>query len=66
MLADITDPRALTDEELDQLRRDVLEEQERRVKVADLPSALAAMAREAVEAGCDPVDLRARMDDALT
>jgi len=24
------------------------------------------MAREAVEAGCDPVDLRARMDDALT
>ena len=65
MLSDITDPRALTDEELDQLRRDVLDEQERRQKLADLPEALAAMTRDAIVAGCDREQLRARVDEAL-
>ncbi|QNN82265.1 hypothetical protein H3H54_14490 [Brachybacterium sp. Z12] len=56
----------MTDDELDGLRRAVLDEQERRVKVAQLPGELAAMARDAVAAGCDPETLRERVDDALT
>ena len=56
----------LTDDDLDALRRDVLNEQERRVKVAQLPDQLATMARDAVQAGCDPEVLRERVDDALT
>lgn len=56
----------LGDDELDDLRRDVLAEQERRAKVADLPDQLAAMTRDAVAAGCDPDVIRERVDDALT
>lgn len=56
----------LTDDGLDALRRNVLMEQERRAKVAQLPDQLAAMARDAVAAGCDPEVLRERVDDALT
>lgn len=56
----------MTDDELDGLQRAVLDEQERRVKVAQLPGELAAMARDAVAAGCDPETLRERVDDALT
>lgn len=56
----------MTDDELHDLRRAVLNEQERRVKVAQLPNELAAMARDAVAAGCNPETLRDRVDDALT
>lgn len=56
----------LTDDGLDALRRNVLMEQERRAKVAQLPDQLAAMTRDAVAAGCDPEVLRERVDDALT
>lgn len=56
----------LTDEQLDELRRGILTEQERRAKVADLPDQLAAMARDAVAAGCDPEVIRDRVGDALT
>ena len=56
----------LTDDELDDLRRDILTEQERREKVAQLPDQLAAMTRDAVAAGCDPDVIRGRVDDALT
>ena len=56
----------LTDEQLDELRRGILTEQERRAKVADLPDQLAAMTRDAVAAGCDPEVIRERVDDALT
>ena len=56
----------LTDEQLDELRRDILAEQERRAKVADLPDQLAAMTRDAVAAGCDPEVIRERVDNALT
>lgn len=56
----------LTDDELDTLRRDILNEQERRLKVSQLPDQLAAMTRDAVAAGCDPETLRDRVDDALT
>ena len=38
------DLRSMTDDDLDQLRRDVLTEQERRAKVADLPEQVAAIA----------------------
>lgn len=55
----------LTDDELDAHRIAVLTEQERRRKVAALPDDLAAMARDAVAAGCDPEELRARVDKAL-
>lgn len=57
---------SLTDDELDALRRDILTEQERRVKIAQLPDQLEAMTRDAVAAGCDPDVLRERVDDALT
>lgn len=60
------DIRTLNDDELDDLRRAVLDEQERRVKVSQLPDQLAAMTRDAVAAGCDPETLRDRVDDALT
>lgn len=56
----------LTDDGLDALRRNVLMEQERRAKVAQLPDQLAAMTRDAVAAGCDPEVLRERVDGALT
>lgn len=56
----------LGDDELDDLRRGILAEQERRAKVADLPDQLAAMTRDAVAAGCDPNVIRERVDDALT
>lgn len=38
------DLRTLTDEELDQHRRDVLAEQERRQRIADTPSRIADLA----------------------
>lgn len=56
----------LTDADLDQMRRDVLNEQERRAKIAQLPDELAAMTRDAVAAGVDPDVLRDRVDEALT
>lgn len=56
----------LTDEQLDDHRRAVLTEQERRAKLAQLPDQLAAMARDAVAAGCDPETLRDRVGEALT
>ena len=56
----------MTDPDLDQLRRDVLTEQERRARVAQAPEDLAAMARDALAAGVDPTTLRAAIDDALT
>lgn len=56
----------LTDEQLDAHRRAVLLEQERRAKLAQLPDQLAAMARDAAEAGCDRDELLERVTDALT
>ena len=56
----------MTDDELDALRRDVLNEQERRAKIALLPDQLAVMARDAAAAGCDRDDLIERVTDALT
>lgn len=56
----------LTDEQLDDHRRAVLIEQERRTKLAQLPDQLADMARDAAEAGCDRDDLIERVTDALT
>lgn len=55
----------LTDQELDELRRDVLTEQERRTKITQLPDQLADMTRDALAAGCDPDTLREKVDDAL-
>ena len=56
----------LTDEQLDEHRRAVLIEQERRAKLERLPDDLAAMARDAAAAGCDPDELLERVTDALT
>ena len=56
----------LTNEQLDAHRRAVLVEQERRVKLAQLPDQLADMARDAAAAGCDRDDLIERVTDALT
>ena len=56
----------LTDEQLDAHRRAVLVEQERRIKIAQLPDQLADMARDAAAAGCDRDELIERVTDALT
>ena len=56
----------LTNEQLDAHRRAVLVEQERRVKLAQLPDQLADMARDAAAAGCDRDELLERVTDALT
>lgn len=55
----------LTDADLSTLRQDLATEQERRRKVAQLPDDLAAMARDAAEAGCDRDELLERVTDAL-
>lgn len=55
----------LTDEQLDARRRAALIEQERRRKLEQLPDDLAAMARDAAAAGCDPDELLERVTDAL-
>lgn len=60
------DLRTMTDDDLDQLRRDVLIEQERRQKVAELPEQVASLARDAIDAGVNPESLRAAIDGALT
>ena len=62
----MTDLTALTDEQLDDHRRAVLVEQERRAKRAQLPDQLADMARDAAAAGCDRGELIERVTDALT
>ena len=56
----------LPDEQLDDHRRAVLIEQERRAKLAQLPDQLADMARDAAAAGCDRDELIERVTDALT
>lgn len=56
----------MTDDKLDDLRRSVLAEQERRAKLAQLPDQLADMARDAAAAGCDRDELLERVTDALT
>ena len=56
----------LTDDQLNARRIAVLTEQERRQRVAQLPDQLAAMARDAAEAGCDRDELLERVTDALT
>lgn len=56
----------LTDAQLDDHRRAVLIEQERRAKLAELPDQLADMARDAAAAGCDRDELLERVADALT
>lgn len=47
----------LTDEELDQARRDVLAEQERRANLARIPAQIADLREKYVEGGGDPADL---------
>lgn len=56
----------LSDDQLDAHRREVLTEQERRAKLERLPDDLAAMARDAAAAGCNPDELLDRVTDALT
>lgn len=57
---------SLTADELDDLRRRAADESDRRHKLAQLPDDLAAMARDAAAAGCDPDELLERVTDALT
>ena len=56
----------LTDEQLDDHRRAVLTEQERRQRLEQLPDQIAGMARDAAAAGCAPDALLERVTDALT
>lgn len=56
----------LSEDALNALRIAVLTEQERRRKRAALPDDLAAMARDAATAGCDPDELITRVTTALT
>lgn len=56
----------LTPVQLSELRQNLAHEQDRRRKLAQLPDDLAAMARDAAEAGCDRDELLERVTDALT
>lgn len=56
------DLRALTEEELDALRVDVLTEQERRTNLAQIPDEIAAMAKVYRDGGGD----ESKLQDALT
>lgn len=56
------DLKTLSDDDLDQLRRDVLVEQERRANLAAIPEQIAAMAKTYREGGGDEQALT----DALT
>jgi len=47
----------LTDADLDQLRTDVLNEQERRSNLATIPATITALAEKYIEGGGDPADL---------
>lgn len=47
----------LIDDDLDQLRRDVLTEQERRVNLSQIPQQIADLQRTYVDGGGDPDDL---------
>lgn len=49
----------LTDEQLDQLRTDVLNEQERRANLTTIPQTIADLATKYVAGGGDPADLNA-------
>ena len=48
----------LADEELDQLRRDVLAEQERRENLERIPEQIAELKAKYVEGGGDPAKLK--------
>lgn len=50
-----------TDEDLDQLRLDVLNERERRDRLASIPAQVTALATRYVEDGGDPADLTAAL-----
>ena len=54
-----------SDEKLDEHRLAIINEQERRAKLEQLPDDLAAMARDAAAAGCDRDVLIGRVTDAL-
>ena len=56
---------ALTDTDLDALRRDVLIEQERRQRLADSPAQIGDAIRAACDAGVATSDLRAVVEVAL-
>ena len=51
------DLKKLSDEELDQLRRDVLTEQERRENLARIPAQIEELKQKYVEGGGNPKDL---------
>ena len=51
------DLKTLSDEELDQHRRDVLQEQERRENLAHIPDQIAELKAKYVEGGGDPTNL---------
>lgn len=55
-----------SDEALNEHRRAILTELERRQKLEQLPEQVAAMTRDAVAAGVPTDTLRAAIDDALT
>lgn len=57
----MNDLTATTDEELDQLRVDVITEQERRANLAAIPEQVAALARAYREGGGNP----AQLEDAI-
>lgn len=56
------DLRALTDEELDNLRRAVLTEQERRANLASIPATVAELARTYTAGGGDPAALASAIE----
>ena len=65
-IPDLTDAETWTDDDLDALRVAVLQEQERRARVAAAPAQVADLVRSAISAGCDPQALVDAASDAAT
>ena len=65
-IPDLTVADTWTDADLDQLRVHVLQEQERRARVAAAPAQLADLTRSAIASGCNPQALVDAVTDAAT
>ena len=63
ILSSLADPHDLSDEDLDQLRRDVKAEQERRDNLDRIPEEIAAMAAKYREGGGDEATLTDAIKD---
>lgn len=59
----MTDLREMTDDELDEHRKDVLKEIDRRDRLEDIPEQVGKLRKQYEDSGGDPADLDDKGDD---